>query len=92
MDVRLEAKIAPASVEGVDHANAYTGVELFGQFANGLGRCFEEQLQERAVGVEEGPEEVIDGESDVEVGDVMEVPGDVGNPVIDFDLAAGSLS
>jgi hypothetical protein len=41
------------------------------------------------VGVGEGPEEVVDGEGDVEVRHVVEIAGDVGNPVIDFDLAAG---
>ena len=47
--------------------------------------------------MEEGPEEVIDGESDVEVRYVVEIAGDVGAPLVDarilrVDLATGSLS
>jgi hypothetical protein len=90
----LSRAVAAAGVEGVDHADVHARVELFGQLADGPGCGFEEQLQERAVGVEEGPEEVVDGEGDVKVGHVVEIAGDVGNPVIDarilrVDLAAG---
>jgi hypothetical protein len=88
VNVRFEAQVTPASVKSVDHTDAHTWVELLRQLADGLGCGFQEQLQERAVGVEEGPEEVVDGEGDVEVGHVEEITGDVGNPVIDFDLAA----
>ena len=84
----LSRTVAPASVEGVDHANAYAGVELSCQLADGLSRCLQKHLQERAVDVEEGPEEIIDGEGDVEVGYVIEIAGDVSDPVVDFDLAA----
>ena len=38
---------------------------------------------------EEGPEGIVDGESDVEVRRVEVVAGDIGNPVVDFALAAG---
>jgi len=41
------------------------------------------------VDVEAGPQQVVDGEGDVEMRDVVEVAGDVGNPVVDADLAAG---
>jgi Zn ribbon nucleic-acid-binding protein len=89
VDVGFEAQVAAAGVEGVDHANAHIWVELLRQLADCVRCGFEEQLQERAVGVEEEPEEIVDGEGDVKVGHVVEIAGDVGNPVIDFDLAAG---
>jgi hypothetical protein len=87
--VRLETHVAPAGVKGVDHANAHTGVELLRQLADCVRCGFQEQLQERAVGVEEGPEEAVDGEGDVEVGHVVETSGNVSDPIVDFDLAAG---
>jgi len=87
--VRFEAQVTAARAKGVDHTDTYAGVELLYQFADGLGCCLQEHLQERAVGMEEGPEEVIDGESDVEVGHVEEVTSNVGNPVVDADFATG---
>ena len=43
VDVRFEAHVTPARVEGVDHADTHSGVELFHQFADGLGCGFEKQ-------------------------------------------------
>jgi hypothetical protein len=87
--VGFEAHVAAGRVESVDHANAHAGVELFHQFSDGLSGAFEEHFQERAVGAEDGPEEIVDGESDVEMWHVEQVASDVVDPVVDADLAAG---
>jgi hypothetical protein len=39
--------------------------------------------------VEVGPQEVVDGESDVEVRNIEEITSDVVNPVVHPDLATG---
>jgi hypothetical protein len=41
------------------------------------------------VGAEDGPQEVVDSERDVEVWHVEEVTSDIVDPVVDADLAAG---
>ena len=89
VDVGFVAQITSARVEGVDHTNTHAGIELLHQFTDGLRCRLEDHLQERAVDVEAGPQQVVDGEGDVEMRDVVEVAGDVGNPVVDADLAAG---
>jgi hypothetical protein len=37
----------------------------------------------------EEPEQIVHGESDVEVRDIVEITGDVASQVIDTDFAAG---
>jgi len=39
--------------------------------------------------VGEGPQQIVHGESDVEVRDIVEITGDVASQVIDTDFAAG---
>jgi hypothetical protein len=89
VDVGFEAHVAAGRVESVEHANTHAGVDFFQQFSDGLGGAFEEHFQERAVGTEDRPEEIVDGESDVEVWHVEEVTSDIVDPVVDADLAAG---
>ena len=50
-----EAQITSEGVGGVDEADADVRAEVGHQFTDGLSRRLQEHLQERAVGVEEGP-------------------------------------
>jgi transcriptional regulator with XRE-family HTH domain len=57
--------------------------------ARSLSGNLQEEFQQRAVGVEERPQEVIDGEGDVQVGHIEHVFGDIVDQVVHADLAAG---
>jgi hypothetical protein len=89
MDVGFEAQVAPKGVNGVDHAEAQVQIQVSEHLADRQRCRFQEDLQERAVGVEEGAQEVIGGEGDVEMGDFEQVLGDVVDPVVDADFATG---
>jgi hypothetical protein len=74
-------------VGSVDETDANAGIEISHQFTDGLRRRLQEHLQERAVGVKEGPQEVVGGEGDVEVRDIQQVVSDAVDPVVHPDLA-----
>jgi hypothetical protein len=76
-------------VGSVDETDANAGIEISHQFTDGLSRRLQEHLQERAVGVEEGPQEVVGGEGDVEVRDIQQVVSDAVDPLIHPDFATG---
>jgi hypothetical protein len=57
-------------VGSVDETDANAGIEISHQFTDSLSRRFQKHLQERTVGVKEGPQEVVGGEGDVEVRDI----------------------
>jgi hypothetical protein len=89
MYVWFEAQVTPKGVGSVDETDANTGIEISHQLTDGLNRRLQEHLQERAVGVEEGPQEVVGGEGDVEVRDIQQVASDVVDPVVHPDFATG---
>ena len=86
--VWFEAQVTPKGVASVDETDANAGIEISHQFTDGLRRRLQEHLQKRAVGVEEGPQEVVGGEGDVEMGHIQQVAGDVVDPVVHPDRSA----
>jgi hypothetical protein len=89
MDVGFETEVAAVGVDGIDHANADTGIQLIYQFTDDLGRGMQEDLQSGTIIEEARPQQVVGGEGDVEVRDFEEIADDVVNPVVYTDLATG---
>jgi len=88
MDMGFEAEVEAEGMDGVDHADAHIRIEIFQDFTDGLSGNLQEEFQQRAVGVEERSQEVIGGESNVQMGHIEHIFGDIVDPVIHADLAA----
>lgn len=89
MDVEFEAQVTPEGVNGVDQANAHIRVEVCQDFPHGLNGHPQEHLQESALAVEEGAQQIIDRQGDVDVRNIEQVPGDIIDPIVHADLTAG---
>jgi hypothetical protein len=90
----LEAEgLQSGEEDGCDYmfevAGVEAGVEVVNDSTHGLSGNLQEEFQQRAVSVEERSQEVIGGESDVQMGHIEYVLGDIVDPVVHADLAAG---
>ena len=88
MDMGFEVEVTAEGMDGVNHADAHIWIEIFQDFADGLSGNLQEEFQQRAVGIEERPQEVVGGEGDMLVGHIEHVFGDIVDPVVHVDLAA----
>ena len=88
MDMWFEAKVAAEGMDCIDLADAQAVVDVVNDFTHGPSGNLQEEFQQRAVGVEERPQEVIGSESDVQMGHIEHVLGDIVDQVVHADLPA----
>jgi hypothetical protein len=82
--MRFESEVAAESMDSVGHADAHIWIEIFQDFTHGPSGDLQEEFQQRAVGVKERPQEVIDG--DVYVGHIKHVFVDIFDPAVHADF------
>jgi hypothetical protein len=88
VNVRFEAEVAAKGLRHVDHAHPHAGVKMSEHSLHRLGGHLQQVIQERTVGMEEGPQRIIGGQGQMQVRHFEQIGGDGIDPLIYTDLAS----